>query len=133
MYNKKTWQDHELITPDSLNNIESGIENIDYKINNIENRIGNINEILKNSVYFIELEKWGIHDGFLEDRDYVLSDDGVTYLPKYTDEEYEIAHNNKEGINAALKYAVDNGYSTAVLPRNSNIFICPSRKIICCF
>ena len=124
MYNKKTWQDCELITPDSLNNIESGIENIDYKINNIENKIENINEVLKSSVYFIELEKWGIHNGFPEDRGYVLSDDGVTYLPKYTDEEYTIAHNNKEGINAALQYAVENGYNAAVLPNGSEIYIC---------
>ena len=108
MYNKKQWESNELITKEALNNIENGIETLDKR---------------KSNAYFIDLEEWGIHNGFLDEREYVLGDDG-NYLPKYTDEEYEIAHNNKEGLNAALQYAVDNGYNTAVLPNGSEIFIC---------
>ena len=108
MYNKKEWQSNELITKEALNNIENGIATLDKR---------------KSNAYFIDLEEWGIHNGFLDEREYVLGDDG-NYLPKYTDEEYEIAHNNKEGLNAALQYAVDNGYNTAVLPNSSEIFIC---------
>ena len=108
MYNKKEWQSNELITKEALNNIENGIATLDKR---------------KSNAYFIDLEEWGIHNGFLDERKYVLGDDG-NYLPKYTDEEYKIAHNNKEGLNAALQYAVDNGYNTAVLPNGSEIFIC---------
>ena len=108
MYNKKQWESNELITKEALNNIENGIETLDKR---------------KSNAYFIDLEEWGIHNGFLDERGYVLGDDG-NYLPKYTDEEYEIAHNNKEGLNAALQYAVNNGYNTAVLPNSSEIFIC---------
>lgn len=108
MYNKKQWESNELITKEALNNIENGIETLDKR---------------KSNAYFIDLEEWGIHNGFLGEREYVLGDDG-NYLPKYTDEEYDIAHNNKEGLNAALQYAVDNGYDTAVLPNSSKIFIC---------
>ena len=108
MYNKKQWESNELITKEALNNIENGIETLDKR---------------KSNAYFIDLEEWGIHNGFLDEREYVLGDDG-NYLPKYTDEEYDIAHNNKEGLNAALQYAVDNGYNTAVLPNGSEIFIC---------
>ena len=77
MYNKKEWQSNELITKEALNNIENGIASLDRR---------------KSNAYFIDLEEWGIHNGFLDEREYVLGDDG-NYLPKYTDEEYEIAHN----------------------------------------
>ena len=106
MYNKKIWQSNEVITKEALNKMEQGIY-----------------DNSKQAIYFIDFEKWGIHNGFIEDRGYVLGEDGK-YIPKYTDEEYEIAHNNKEGLNAALQYAVDNGYNTAVLPNGSEIFIC---------
>ena len=98
-------------------------DNIINMVSSLKNDIKNVNGE-KQNVYFIDLDKWGIYNGFLEDREYILSEDGISYLPKYTDEEYEIAHNNKEGLNKALQYAVDNGYEIACLPNNSKIFIC---------
>jgi len=104
---------------DLLSDDEKNMDDIVYNITDAEDK-----ELTSRSnSYFIDLEKWGIHNGFIEDRGYVLGDDGK-YLPKYTDEEYDIAHNNKEGLNAALQYAVDNGYNSAVLPNGSEIFVC---------
>ena len=108
MYNKKIWKDGEMITKEALNNIENGISEL--------------SDIESSGTYFINLEKWGIHNGFLSEREYIQNEDG-SYQPKYTKEEYDIAHNNKEGLNAALKYAADNGYASAVLPKHSEIFI----------
>lgn len=108
MYNKKIWKDGEMITKEALNNIENGISDL--------------SDIGSSGAYFINLEKWGIHNGFLSEREYIQNEDG-SYQPKYTKEEYDIAHNNKEGLNAALKYAADNGYASAILPKHSEIFI----------
>ena len=108
MYNKKIWKDGETITKEALNNIENGISNL--------------SDIGSSGTYFINLEKWGIHNGFLSEREYIQNEDG-SYQPKYTKEEYDIAHNNIKGLNAALKYAADNGYASAILPKHSEIFI----------
>ena len=112
MYNKKTWIDKEPITKNALNNMEEGIAYLDEKLS----------KITRSDVYFIHLEDWGIHNGFLDKREYIQNEDG-SYKPKYTDEEYTIAHNNLIGLNAALKYAADNGFASATLPNQSEIFI----------
>ena len=86
---------------------------------------GSISNTVKN-IYTIDLKKWNITNGFLEKREYTIdpNGDGTTYLPKYTDEEYLIAHNNKVGLQNALNYAAENGYNYAVLPKNTEIFVC---------
>lgn len=108
MYNKKIWKDGEMITKEALNNIENGISEL--------------SAMASTGTYFINLEEWGIHNGFLSEREYIQNEDG-SYQPKYTQEEYDIAHNNIKGLNAALKYAADNGYASAILPKYSEIFI----------
>jgi hypothetical protein len=53
----------------------------------------------------IEPEIWGIEQGFP--------------TKPYTDSDYRKAFNNIRGINKALKYASDNGYSQATLPKST--------------
>lgn len=38
----------------------------------------------------------------------------------YTSEQWDVAYNNKIGIQAALDYAADNGYTEAILPKNQH-------------
>ena len=59
-------------------------DNIINMVSSLKNDIKNVNGE-KQNVYFIDLDKWGIYNGFLEDREYILSEDGISYLPKYTD------------------------------------------------
>lgn len=81
---------------------------------------------INKSIYYVVLEEWGIHDGFLEEREYTFNEDGSP-IPKYTKEEWEIAYDNKNGLDNVLKYAKENNYGTVVLPK-CNIFICYEEK-----
>lgn len=76
------------------------------------------------TIYEISLDEWGITNGFLDERAYTLNADGRTYKAKYTNAEYLVAHNNRVGLQNALNYAANNGYTTAVLPKHSEIFFC---------
>ena len=86
----------------------------------IKNEINKTSE--ESNSYYVDLTKWGITNGFLGDREYLLDSEGNP-IPKYTNEEYQIAYNNKYGLINALNYAKENGYSNVVLPK-SDIFIC---------
>ncbi|WP_459503092.1 right-handed parallel beta-helix repeat-containing protein [Bacillus sp. C1] len=65
--------------------------------------------------YLIDLEKWGIKKG----------------LPNkpYVDADYIQADKNIQGINNALQYAYENGYTTVVLPRG-DYALCYPREIL---
>lgn len=78
---------------------------------NIQSHDSNVNS---SSVYVIELERWGITEG----------------LPTkpYTNNDYFMADANIQGINNALSYAYDNGYTRVVLPRGQYA-ICYPRTI----
>lgn len=78
------------------------------------------------SILYVDLKRWGIHDGFLNERTYI-NDESGNPIPKYTKEEWKIAYDNKYGLINALNYAKENGYGTVVLPR-CNIFICYEEK-----
>ena len=86
----------------------------------IKNEINKTSE--ESNSYYVDLTKWGITNGFLGDREYLLDSEGNP-IPKYTNEEYQIAYNNKYGLINALNYAKENGYSNVILPK-SDIFIC---------
>lgn len=68
------------------------------------------------SSYLIELNRWGIKQG----------------LPTkpYVDANYIDADKNIKGINDALKYAYDNGFSEAVLPRGTYALCFPKEIIM---
>jgi hypothetical protein len=55
------------------------------------------------NLYLIELQRWNITQGMP--------------TKPYTDVHYSLADSNIQGINNALQYARDNGYSKAILPK----------------
>ncbi|WP_209122924.1 right-handed parallel beta-helix repeat-containing protein [Alkalihalobacillus sp. BA299] len=71
-------------------------------------------ESSSSAAYIIELDRWGITEG----------------LPTkpYTSEDYYMADANIQGINNALEYAYNNGYTLVVLPRGEYA-ICYPRTI----
>ena len=50
-YNKKIWKNGDLITKESMNNIEDGIYDAHDKINAINNKVENLRE--DNNFYFL--------------------------------------------------------------------------------
>ena len=110
MYNKKEWVSDELITKEALNNIENGIEEIDKR----------------NKIYLLELDRWGISNQDISKRSYELN--GDNYLSKYSVEEYNMAYNNKYGIQNALNWAHENNYTQVIFPRGTYIY-CYEEKL----
>lgn len=65
----------------------------------------------KNSgVYLIELTKFRIKEG------------DINHISPYSQNEWNIAYNNKYGIQKALNYARDNGYSKVVFPKGTYLY-----------
>ncbi|MGM7720474.1 right-handed parallel beta-helix repeat-containing protein [Metabacillus sp. Hm71] len=81
-----------------------------------EDNTGGETETYNNSIaYVVELEKWGIAKGI---------------PPKpYKDTDYIKADNNIQGINNAIQYAYENGYTEVVLPRGK-YSLCYPREIL---
>jgi hypothetical protein len=74
---------------------------------------GNI-ELAKSSVvhnisYVVDLDRWGITQGSFG-------------KPPYTTDEWAVAYNNIQGLNAALVFAKDNGYNRVILPKGTYSF-----------
>ncbi|WP_236034977.1 hyaluronate lyase N-terminal domain-containing protein [Alkalihalobacterium elongatum] len=69
---------------------------------------------ITSAVYMIELERWGITEG-------------IPSKP-YTNDNYYMADANVQGINQALNYAYNNGFTQVVLPRGQYA-ICYPRTI----
>ncbi|MGL4572644.1 MAG: hypothetical protein ACRCVJ_16445 [Clostridium sp.] len=67
-------------------------------------------------VYEIDLNKFNITNGF------------INHSAPYTLDEWAIAYNNKIGIQEALNFACDNGYSEIRLPKGSYVICYEERK-----
>lgn len=107
----------------NLNEKLSELDSIYIKSEPFSNETNIALDIASNkSIYYLNLADWGITDGFLPSRNYTFDANNLP-IPKYTNEEWKIAYDNKYGIINALNYAKTNNYGTVVFPK-CNIFIC---------